>query len=397
MAILLGSFTVSFALVRHLRAFLAIGLNEFDAGVYFCLPCGASIEVEKRESCMPEKRIALVGAGANGAAIAADMTNAGFDVTCVEQWPAHVEAIRERGVEVRTPQGDSATTELRIHHLCEVAELRDPFDLVYVVTKAYDARWHCELIEPLLAPDGLAVGVQNGMTLDQMAAVFGPERTFGAVIEIAGNMWEPGVVERQTPKSGTWFALGPQSENSPFERAEELAEPLRSAGAVEVTANVRSAKWMKLVANAAEMVPSAILGVPLVEALHVEGMREVMDAAGTEALDTALALGCEIVPMFGQEGIEELPPERYAAALLDAVLAGWSLEDTKVAVLQDWVKGRRAEGEEINGLVVAEQDRLGGEAPVNRRLVEIARRIETGELELSLDNAKLLSNLPLGN
>jgi 2-dehydropantoate 2-reductase len=347
---------------------------------------------------MPEKRIAVVGAGANGAAIAADMTNAGFDVTCVEQWPAHVELIRERGVEVRTPQGDSSVTELRIHHLCEVAELRDPFDLVYVVTKAYDARWHCQLIEPLLAPDGLAVGVQNGMTLDEMAAVFGPERTFGAVIEIAGNMWEPGVVERQTPKSGTWFALGPQSASfAPFERAEELAEPLRSAGAVEVTKDVRSAKWMKLVANAAEMVPSAILGVPLVEALHVEGMREVMDAAGTEALDTALALGCEIVPMFGQEGIENLPPERYAAALLDAVLAGWSLEDTKVAVLQDWVKGRRAEGEEINGLVVAERERLGGDAPVNRRLVEIARRIEAGELELSVDNARLLSNLPLGH
>ncbi len=341
---------------------------------------------------MAEQRIAVVGAGANGAAIAADMTNAGLDVTCVEQWPAHVEAIRERGVEVRTPQGDSTTTALRIHHLCEVAELRDPFDLVYVVTKAYDARWHCELIEPLLAPGGLAVGVQNGMTLDEMAAVFGPERTFGAVIEIAGNMFEPGVVERQTPVEGTWFALGPQSASStPFERAEELAAPLRSAGAVEVTADIRSAKWMKLVANAAEMVPSAILGVPLVEALHVEGMREVMDAAGSEALETALALGCRIVPMFGQEGIEETPPERYAAALLDAVLAGWSLEDTRVAVLQDWVKGRRAEGEEINGLVVREQRRLGGDAPVNRRLVEVARRIEAGELEMGLANAALLT------
>ena len=342
---------------------------------------------------MGEKRIAVVGAGANGAAIAADMTNAGLDVTCIEQWPAHVEAIRADGVKVTTPQGDSSTTNLRIHHLCEVAELREPFDLVYVVTKAYDARWHCRLIEPLLARDGLAVGVQNGMTLDEMAAVFGPERTFGAVIEIAGNMWEPGVVERQTPRSGTWFALGPQSDASPFERADELAEPLRSAGTVEITADVRSAKWMKLVANAAEMVPSAILGLPLVEALHVEGMREVMDAAGTEALETALALGCRIVPMFGQDGIEDLPPERYAAALLDAVLAGWSLEDTKVAVLQDWVKGRHAEGEEINGLVVAEQERLGGDAPVNRRLVEVARRIERGELALDAGNVELLTSV----
>jgi 2-dehydropantoate 2-reductase len=339
---------------------------------------------------MSDKRIAVVGTGANGAAIAASMTEAGFDVTCVEQWPAHVEAIRERGLVVRSPQGEEKTTRLRIHHLCEVAELRGAFDLMYFVVKAYDTRWHCELMRPLLAADGLAVGLQNGMTLDEMAAVFGPERTFASAIEIAGNMFEPGIVERQTPPAGTWFALGPYDERSPADRVEELAVPLRSAGAVEVTDDVRSAKWMKLVANAAEMIPSAILGVPLVAALHVEGMREVMDAAGTEALDTALALGNEIVPMFGQEGIEDLPPESYAAALLDAVLAGWSLEDTKVAVLQDWLKGRRAEGEEISGLVVREQGRLGGDAPMNRRLVELARQVEAGELEPDVSNAKLL-------
>jgi 2-dehydropantoate 2-reductase len=186
------------------------------------------------------------------------------------------------------------------------------------------------------------------------------------------------------------LALGPYDARTPADRVEELAGPLRSAGAVEITDDVRSAKWMKLVANAAEMLPSAILGVPLVAALHVEGMREVMDAAGTEALDSALALGNKIVPMFGQEGIEDLPPERYSAALLDAVLAGWSLEDTKVAILQDWLKGRKGEGEEMSGLVVREQERLGGDAPVNRMLVEISRRIESGELEPGIRNAELM-------
>jgi len=337
---------------------------------------------------MSGKRIAVVGAGANGASIGADLTNAGLDVTCIEQWPEHVEAIRAGGVRIDTPEG-STTTPLRIFHLCEVATLRQPFDLVLVVVKAYDTRWSCELIRPLLAPDGLAVGVQNGMTLDDMAAVLGPERTLGAVIEIAGNMFEPGVVERQTPRSGTWFNVG-AFDASTRGREEEAAEVLRHAGTVDVTADIRSAKWMKLVANAAEMVPSAILGLPLVEALAVPGMREAMDAAGTEALDTALALGHQIVPMFGQEGIEETPPERYAAALLDAVLAGWSLEDTRVAVLQDWIKGRRAEGEEINGLVVEEQRKLGGAAPVNERLIEIARRIEAGELTPDPANADLL-------
>jgi 2-dehydropantoate 2-reductase len=339
---------------------------------------------------MADKRIAVVGTGANGAAIAADMTDAGFDVTCLEQWPAQVEAIRANGVTVRSPQGDEKVTQLNIRHLCEVAEIKRPFDLVYIVTKAYDARWHSRLIESVLAPEGLAVGLQNGMTLDDMADVLGAERTFAAAIEIAGNCFDPGIVERQTPPQGTWFAVGPYDERTPFDRVEELAVPLRSAGAVEVTEDVRSAKWMKLVANAAEMLPSAILGVPLVAALHVEGMREVMDAAGTEALDAALALGCKIVPMFGQDGIDDLPPERYSAALLDAVLAGWSLESTKVAILQDWLKGRRGEGEEMSGLVVREQARLGGEAPVNQVLVELSRRVESGELKPGIENADLM-------
>lgn len=337
---------------------------------------------------MTEPRIAVVGTGANGAAIGADMARAGRDVTFIEQWPAHVEAMRANGLLTRMP-GEEVRTEVAALHLCEVATLRQPFDVVFFGVKAYDTRWAAELIKPLVAEDGLVVGLQNGMTIDDMAEIFGPRRTLGAVIEIAGNMFEPGVVNRQTKPDGTWFTVGSYDEAARG-REEEAATLLRHAGTCDVTDDIRSAKWMKLVANAAEMVPSAILDVPLVEALNVPGMRELMDAAGTEALDTALALGCKIVPMFGQEGIEQLPPERYAAALLDAVLAGWSLEDTRVAVLQDWMKGRRAEGEEINGLVVREQERLGGSAPVNALLMEIARKIEAGELRADRSNAELM-------
>ena len=337
---------------------------------------------------MGEQRIAVVGAGANGAAVGADMIRAGLDVTLIDQWPAHVEAMRADGLRVESPDGVEVT-EVRALHVCEVATLREPFDLVIFGVKAYDTRWSAELIKPLLAPDGAAVGIQNGMTVADMSDVLGPERTLGAVIEIAGNLFTPGVVDRQVGRAGTWFALG-APDPAAADRVPAMAAALGHAGRVDVTDDILSSKWMKLVANAAEMVPSAILGVPLVEALHVEGMREVMDAAGTEALDAGLALGHRIVPMFGQSGIEDLPPEEYSGALLDAVLGGWSLEDTRVAVLQDWLKGRHAEGEEINGLVVEEQRRLGRSAPVNERLMEVARRIERGELELSVDNAQLL-------
>jgi 2-dehydropantoate 2-reductase len=118
-------------------------------------------------------------------------------VTFIEQWPAHVEAIREKGVRVSTlADGKSVVTELNVRHLCEVATLREKFDIVYIILKAYDTRWGAELIKPVVADDGVVVGLQNGMSLDDIESIMGPERTLGGVIELGSNMFVPGEVER---------------------------------------------------------------------------------------------------------------------------------------------------------------------------------------------------------
>ena len=340
---------------------------------------------------MAGKRIAIVGTGATSAGFGADMVNAGLDVAFIDQWPAHVEAMRAHGLRVEMPD-ETVTTPVAAFHLCEVATLREPFDVVLLGVKGYDTRWACQLIEPLVASDGLVVGLQNGMTMDDVASVVGPARTLGAVIEVAANMFEPGTVVRQTPPDGTWFAVGPYDETTRGREA-EVAEILAHAGAVEIRDDIRSAKWMKLVANAAEFLPSSILGLPLADSVAVPGILDVMRAAGREAMRTGMGLGHRLVPIFGDKRVEVNDPDRHATALFDAVLKGWTLSDTKVATLQDWIKGRRGEIDEINGLVATEQAGLGGEAPVNRRLVEIAQRIERGELAPDPSNADLLRSL----
>ena len=44
------------------------------------------------------KRIAFVGAGAIGGYIGANLTALGHDVTLIDPWPAHVEAMRANGM-----------------------------------------------------------------------------------------------------------------------------------------------------------------------------------------------------------------------------------------------------------------------------------------------------------
>lgn len=333
-------------------------------------------------------KIAFVGTGAQGASIGADFALAGLDVTFIEQWPEHVAAMRERGITVNMPSR-IINANVRALHLCQVAELRERFDVIFLVVKAYDTKWTCQLIEPVLASDGFVVGVQNGMTQDAIASVVGAERCIGAVFDMASNMFVPGVTNRQNDRDTSWFALGALDPKNRG-RVEKVADLLRHSGRVEVSDDIRSAKWMKLIVNAAQLVPSAILNLPFAEAVKVPGMGEVMRMAGYEAMRAAMADGAKIVPILGMQPTQVNDPERYVDQIFDEVLKTFMMADTLTTVLQDWRKGRRGEVLDINGYVVNVLEKAGQAAPVNKRVVDAARAIEAGSLPAQLSNSSLL-------
>ncbi|GAA1727996.1 ketopantoate reductase family protein [Microcella frigidaquae] len=336
-------------------------------------------------------RIAVVGTGAVGGSVSADLAEAGFDVTLIDQWPAHVETMRADGLTVNT-LGAERTVAVRARHLCEVAELRQPFDIVLTGVKTYDTRWVAELMRPLLREDSVFVGLQNGMTIDESAELLGAERTIGCAMGIAANLPEPGYINREVTPAGTWFAIG-TLDGARTARLEQLAAVLAPAATVEVTDDVRSAKWMKLIANIPEMLPSALLGVPLLEAATMPGIRPVMDAMSREAYALALDLGIAIRPALGIAPEDVPDGDQYSLDLLDRVLSHFSQPGTKVAVLQDWEKGRRGELDAFSGYIVRKRAELGGRAPVNEAVLRLAERLERGELSPSPENAPLLRDL----
>lgn len=339
-------------------------------------------------------RIAVLGAGANGASIGADLTRAGYDVTFIEQWPDHVEAMRRDGVRIEMPT-ETLQVPVQVHHLCDVATFRRAFDVVLVLMKAYDTRWSCQLIEPYVAADGVVVGVQNGMTADVVADVVGVDRSVGCVIEISSMMFDPGIVQRHSPPDRSWFAIGPLDDaGNGWE--EPVAELLRSTGTVELVDDIRATKWMKLVSNATTLVTTALLGLPMLEAAQRPEVRELMVASGQEALQAGAALGYPPMPIFGLAEQDLGDHDRVVEVLLDTLLAGFVLPTTETTILQDWKKGRRSEAGDINGRVVAELERDGASAPVNRAVVEVARRIEQGELDPSPANLDILRDLVEG-
>jgi len=325
------------------------------------------------------RKIAIVGTGANGASIGADLVLAGEDVVFIEQWPAHVEAMRAHGVTINMPER-TVTAAVRTLHLCEVATLRDTFDVVLLLVKAYDTRWAAHLIAPYLRPDGLMAGVQNGMTTGIVAEAVGPERAIGAVIEITSAMTVPGVVERHSGPDRSWFAVG-SVHPSTRGREEDVASLLRHSGAVEIVDDIEATKWMKLVSNATTLATTAMLGMSMVDAAAVPAMREVMLRSGSEALEATLALGNPVLPIFGLTREDVAHPDTVVETLLDTLLTGFVLPQSTTTILQDWRKGRHSEVDDINGHVVRTLRQLGRGAPVNEAVVELAHMIERGALQ----------------
>lgn len=337
------------------------------------------------------KKIAVLGSGANGASIGADLTRAGLDVVLIDQWPEHVAAMRDKGITIKMPE-ETQVTQVAAYNLCDVCTFTHQFDVVLLLMKAYDSRWACQLIEPYLKADGLIAGVQNGMSTDVIAEVVGPQRTMGCVIEVSSTMFDPGVVQRDSPPSRSWFAVGGIDARVKGREA-EVGDLLKHAGTVEYVDDIRASKWMKLVSNATTLVTTAILGQSIHDASVTAAMRDFMLRSGQEALDVGKAMGLPAVPIFGMKPDDVRQSNRLVETLLDTLVAGFTLKSTITTVLQDWMKGRHSEVDDINGQVVAQAKKLGLSTPVNAAIVEVAHRIEQGILKPGPSNLRLIQDM----
>ena len=71
-----------------------------------------------------KKRIAVVGAGAVGGYVGASLFHAGHDVTLIDMWPEHVEAIRVHGMNLYgMTEAERKTVKVPAIHLTEVQQI----------------------------------------------------------------------------------------------------------------------------------------------------------------------------------------------------------------------------------------------------------------------------------
>jgi len=283
----------------------------------------------------------VVGAGAIGGLLAADLQLGGTDVTVVEVGP-RLDAIRAGGIVVRGADG----AERRARGVRAAGGLDEvgPCDLVILAVKAQVIGDVAPRIGPALGPDTIVLTLQNGLpwwyfqrhggplegfrlvSLDPSGLIadsIDPGRILGCVAYPAASVDPDGSVHHHY---GRKFPIG-ELDGAETERARRVAALLESAGyASRVIPDIRAEIWLKLVGVLAFNCISALThatmaemcGNPAGASFAMEVMRECQEVAERVGVTLRVPLERRL------EGAARVGEHR--TSMLQDVEAGRSLE-----------------------------------------------------------------------
>jgi 2-dehydropantoate 2-reductase len=282
-------------------------------------------------------RVAIAGTGGLGGYYGAMLARAGHDVACIARG-AHLQAIRERGLTLRSQEAGEFTVPVTASD-----DPRDigPVDLVLFGVKSYDTDALAERLPPLMGPATMVLSLQNGVdNEDRIARVVGADAVLGGVVYRTAHIAAPGlIVEGGLPGYLRFGELA--GGTSP--RTEHLLATFQAAGlTAELCTNIRVVLWEKFLSNIAGGSLSGLTRLSYSALCSYPDTFDLCRGMMEEAVAVARALGIMI------------PDDAIARQL--AVLAEAS-PTVRSSLSRDLAAGRRIELEAFNGAIV----RLGRE------------------------------------
>ncbi len=288
-------------------------------------------------------RVTILGTGAMACLFGARLAPVA-EVTLLGAWAEGVAAIQEHGIGVEEAQGASAI-QVRASRLG--AGPVEPADLVLVLVKAWQTESVAAYLDSLLAPDGIALTLQNGIgNLEKL----GPRARLGVTTQGA-TLLGPGRVK--PGGAGPTHLAAPDWAAGLFRRAGFETHRVD-------TAQVDSLVWGKLVVNCGINALTAILRVPNGELLARPDATLLLERAARECAAVAQA---KAIPL----------PFDDAAARAREVAQKTAIN--RSSMFQDILRGAPTEIEAINGAVAREGGRRGVPTPVNETLWRLVKAL----------------------
>jgi 2-dehydropantoate 2-reductase len=321
-------------------------------------------------------RIAIIGAGAVGSALGSLLWRAGEDVVLVGR-AAHVAAIRLAGLNVEGVHGGfnaAIPAEERLSARPELALL---------TVKTQDVV--TALRENAAMLDGVPIVVlQNGLRGEELAATVVPAaQLVSGVVSLHAQYLVPGHVVLMQSEG---LLIGrPDGMNDAV--VGRIREVLAKAVPTSVTANIRGARWTKLIVNLNNVLP-ALCDASFRQVYRDRFLRRLAVGLMREGIAVAARAGIRLESLPGTP----VPLVRLVA-ILPAALAGavaarraakleahWTV---KGSTWQSIARARPTEIDYLNGEIVRAGAALGVPTPLNERVVALVERVAAERRYLS--------------
>ena len=326
------------------------------------------------------KKICVMGAGGIGGNVAGRLALAGNDVTIIDHWAAHVEAIKQGGLKLTGTLGESVAYPKALH--IGEAWAVGKIDILVLAIKSYDNEWAAAMLKPYLSPGAIVVSAQNGVNEDRLSQLLGHGRVIGCVVGLAGETVEPGHVKLLTSPPGLHMG---ELHGRTTNRMLEVQWLFEEAGIrIPITSNIWGALWSKLVGNT---MSNPLCGSLMIRARDVRLVPEYARASlkvAAEASRVGLALGVDIEPVSGVE------VERFVKAddgiEREELIAEWAevhrdMGDFWSSLTRDVKRRRKTEVDSFSGYIVEKGAEAGLPTPANRIVYDTVREIEAGRIE----------------
>lgn len=305
-------------------------------------------------------RFAILGSGAVGGFYGAKLWQAGHDVTFVARG-RHLEAIRARGLDIKSPLGDFTARAPAEQDTSRVG----PVDCALLTTKAYDNASALPMLRPLIGRGGCVLTLQNGVdSVDECAGAVGREAVLGGSAYIAAAVEAPGLIVQTGTHTRVVFGevFDPPASVSP--RVEAIRHALAGAGIdVEAASDARVPLWEKFMYLAPFAAFTGAARLPIGGIWKFSHVRETFYAACREVESVARAEGVAVA----SDRIHRI--EGYMATLPPS---------TRSSLLIDLQQGKRIEVEALQGSVVRRGRKTGVPTPIHAAFYAALKPYENG-------------------
>jgi 2-dehydropantoate 2-reductase len=301
-------------------------------------------------------KIAVMGAGAMGSLFGGLLAEAGEDVTLIEVWKEHVDALNARGLRIT---GISGERTIEVNSTTDPGKV-GPVDLVIIFVKSYDTAEAARDALPMVSDETVFLSLQNGLgNIDKIAEAAGRKRIIRGVTAQGSTMMGPGEIYH----AGQGLTVIGEPDETSTERVERIAKAFKHAGIhTKISSNIMGALWSKVLVNVGINPLTALTGLRNGELLDHPEIRQVMRRAVEEATMVAQSLGIEM---------EFDNPVEKVYEVAEATAANRS------SMLQDVERGRKTEIDALNGAIVELGRLIGVDTPVNYTLVTAVKGLES--------------------